>query len=278
MNVHSLTYNDHSLLSIEYPPSRYLLFPMECPILGSWQISMADNSIRDMIVPSEDLLPTPSNGTSFEFNILKSLGGTVEEEPRSFLNREERGSSLYFSSPQGSLDYIPSLFYAPSELSIIIGLSLQNLTHHTIYWRPSLHCWLNVPWNHVSIEHHLIKCLAKKRLRLAEDFEVIHQVKNTERTSCAVLSEEIVGFSQLQSSHVWIGSGNEEEGIRCGFLNKSTNQVIAFKYDKKLNKTKASFLSNVPLSHEMNIEKAQLASYAAIQPLSCGTFAIELQV
>jgi hypothetical protein len=55
---------------------------------------------------------------------------------------------------------------------------------------------------------------------------VRNSVKSSERISLELLNSDIIGFTQLQDSKIWIRTPNEEEGLSFIFGNKTKRSVL----------------------------------------------------
>ncbi|MDR0742018.1 MAG: hypothetical protein LBE98_00965 [Puniceicoccales bacterium] len=282
MNVSELDFHGLKLLSADVSPSRYLFCPQDIARIISWQIVMADNSIRDILFSEMDGEDSIGNiGSKIFFNAKSMpLAGfdSLGIENLKFVKTSDTKYEMAFTPENDTeLSFLPKITYRLSELYFRLEISVTNHGTMPIYWCPAIHFFISLPWiNGTPLEKYIVKNLAKKRLRISDDMRVINSVKSNERTSLELLNNDIIGFTQLQDSKIWIGTPNEEEGLSFIFGNKTQKSVLMIRKTPIANKVDVAFVADMPSEGSGNMTNADIQNYAMIAPNETDTFAIEI--
>ncbi|MDR1457379.1 MAG: hypothetical protein LBI47_00775 [Puniceicoccales bacterium] len=282
MNVSELDFHGLKLLSADISPSRYLFCPQDVARIISWQIVMADNSIRDILfseVDGEDSIG--DIGSKIFFNAKSMpLAGFDSLGIESFKFEKISDSKyeiIFVPENDAGLSFLPKITYRLSELYFRLEISITNRGTMPICWCPAIHFFINLPWiNGTPLEKHIIKNLAKKRLRISNDMHIINSVKSNERTSLELLNNDIIGFTQLQDSKIWIGTPNEEEGLSFIFGNKTKRSVLMIRKTPIAGKVEVAFVSDMPSEDSGSMTNADIQNYAMVASNETDIFAIEI--
>ncbi|MDR2778887.1 MAG: hypothetical protein LBB16_01190 [Puniceicoccales bacterium] len=282
MNVSELDFHGLKLLSADVLPSRYLFCPQEVARIISWQIIMADNSIRDVLfseMNGENSINDMGSKIFFNAKSMPLAGfDSLGIENLKFVKTSDTKHEIIFVPEKGTNpSFSPKVMYRLAELYFRLEISVTNLGTMPIYWRPAIHFFINLPWiGGTSLEKYIVKNLARKRLRISDDMHVINTVKSGEKVSLELLNSDIVGFSQLQDSKVWIGTLNEEEGLSFIFGNKTSKSVLMIRKTSTAGKIEVAFVSDMPSENSGNTTNADIQNYTMIAPNETDTFATEI--
>ncbi|MDR1433076.1 MAG: hypothetical protein LBI61_01910 [Puniceicoccales bacterium] len=281
MDTGEIDYNGLKLLSAEVPPSRYLFCPEHAAKIISWQITMADGSVRDVLFSEmRGANDIESVGAKIFFN-AKSMpisgfqNFDIEDLPFKKVESDENG--IVFVPENASLPCIPKVSYRLSELYFHMEISLANSGTMPIYWRPAIHFFVNLPWTEeMPLEKHVVKCIAKKRLRLSDSIVVINSAKSSEKTSLDLLGDGAIGFSQLQDSKIWIGTSNEEEGLSFIFGNKTQRSILMIRKAESNGKAEVAFLWDTKADDSGELSNGDMRNHMVIAPGGTEIFSAEI--
>ncbi|MDR2603401.1 MAG: hypothetical protein LBC11_02475 [Puniceicoccales bacterium] len=282
MNVSELDFHGLQLLSADISPSRYLFCPQDVARIISWQIIMADNSIRDILfseMDGEDSVDDIGSKIFFNAKSMPLAGfDSLGIESLKFVKTSNAKYEIAFAPENDAeLSFLPKITYRLSELYFRLEISVTNRGTMPIYWSPAIHFFINLPWiNGTPLEKYIVKNLAKKRLRISDDMRVINSVKSSERISLELLNSDIIGFTQLQDSKIWIGTPNEEEGLSFIFGNKTKRSVLMIRKTSIAGKVDVAFVSDMPSEDSGNTTNADIQNYAMIASNETDMFAIEI--
>jgi hypothetical protein len=282
MEVKELEYNGTKLLSAEVFPSQYLFSPDDAAKIVSWQIIMADNSTRDILSSATQPEDNMANMGSQIFFNAKSMpisgfeNFNVERLKFKHLGCED-GKLVFVPECQEELPFMPRTAYRLSELYFRMEISMTNNGTMPIYWRPSLHFFITLPWAvGIPLEKHIVRVLAKKRLRISEDLRVISSAKSSEKTSLESLNDGPIGFTQLLDSKIWIGTSNEEEGLSFIFGTKTRQSTIMMRKTKTPGQIEVDFVSDIPPESNNSLSHDEMQNHTIIPPGGSDTFAAEI--
>jgi hypothetical protein len=243
---------------------------------------MADNSIRDILFSEMDGENSIGdigskiffNGKSMPIAGFDSLG----IENLKFVKISDTKYEIVFAPENdGELSFLPKITYRLSELYFRLEISVTNRGTMPICWCPAIHFFINLPWiNGTPLEKHIVKNLAKKRLRISDNMRIINSVKSNEKTSLELLNSDVIGFTQLQDSKIWIGTPNEEEGLSFIFGNKTPKSVLVIRKTLIAGKVEVAFVPDMPSGDSGNMTNADIQNYAMIAPNETDMFAIEI--
>ncbi|MDR2776976.1 MAG: hypothetical protein LBB17_02955 [Puniceicoccales bacterium] len=282
MNVSELDFHGLKLLSADISPSRYLFCPQDVARIISWQIIMADDSIRDILFSEMDGEDSVGDiGSKIFFNAksmpLAGFDSLGIENLKFVKSSDTKYEIIFIPENDAELSFLPKITYRLSELYFRLEISVENRGTTPIYWCPAIHFFINLPWiNGTPLEKYVVKNLAKKRLRISDDVRVINSVKSNERTSLELLSSDIIGFTQLQDSKIWIGTPNEEEGLSFIFGNKTQKSVLVIRKTPIAGKVDVAFVADMPSENSGHMINADIQNYAMIAPDETDTFAVEI--
>ncbi|MDR1891060.1 MAG: hypothetical protein LBQ23_02655, partial [Puniceicoccales bacterium] len=281
MNVSELDFHGLKLLSADVSPSRYLFCPQDVARIISWQIVMADNSIRDVLfseMDGEDSINDMGSKIFFNAKSMPLAGfDSLGIENLKFVKISDSKYDITFAPENDAISFLPKITYKLSELYFRLEISVTNRGTMPICWCPAIHFFINLPWiNGTPLEKYIVKNLAKKRLRISDDMRIINSVKSSERTSLELLNNDIIGFTQLQDSKIWMGTPNEEEGLSFIFGNKTQKSVLMIRKTPTTGKIEVAFVSDMPSENGGNMTNADIQNYAMIAPNETDTFATEI--
>jgi hypothetical protein len=281
MDISEIDYDGLRLLSSLVAPSRYIFCPNDAAKLVSWQIAMADNTIRDVLfseVNSRDDVYGVGSKIFFNAKSVPISGfETISIEELRFKEFAGSGYELVFVPENADgLPCRPRITYKLSELYFRVEISITNSGEMPMYWRPEIHFFVNLPWTEgTQLERYVVKNLAKKRLRVSDDLRVIGFAKCSEKISLELLNDCAIGFCQLRDSKIWIGTPNEEEGLSFIFGNKTQRSAMVMRKTETARKTGIAFFSDIP--NEANISICgDVQSYTIIPPDMTDTFSAEI--
>jgi hypothetical protein len=282
MNTGEMNYGNLKLLSEEIAPSRYLFCMQDSAKMISWQITMADGSVRDILfdeMNGESAIEAIGSKIFFNAKSMPMAGfQNFNLEGLEFRKLEENDSGIVFVPEDGkNLPCTPRVTYKLSELYFHIEIALTNNGSMPMYWRPAIHFFVNLPWtSETPIEKYIIKTLAKKRLRISDSMCVINSVKAAEKTSLELLNDGAIGFTQLQDSKVWVGTSNEEEGLSFIFANRTQKSVFVLRKTVTSGKTEVAFLCDIPSEADDAIANGDMKTYMPIAPGGTEIFSAEI--
>ena len=284
MDISEQKYADKNLLIADIFPSKYIFNKNTGNIL-SWQITMADDSIRDIFFFEEYSVQKSNSGCKVLFNIT-SVDGTVCDSVRfdetnfSKCEREITFSAIDFDI--GSIPCIPQVRYELSDLFFRVEISLKNLSDKEIYWRPIFFSYIKVPWDDdLPFEKYVFESAAKKFLKLSESYTVISSDKHHWKISLDMLKDGIFGISQLKDNKARICTQNGEEGLSFIICDVVQHNIVSLRTPKDNQYLEAGILSGIN-----QIEKSKTAKRNdrntpphngfPVVPQSNSTFTIEI--
>ena len=248
MDISEQKYADKNLLIADIFPSKYIFNKNTGNIL-SWQITMADDSIRDIFFFEEDSVQKSNSGCKVLFNIT-SVDGTVcdsvkfDETNFSKCEREITFSAIDFDI--GGIPCVPQIRYELSDLFFRVEISLKNLSDKEIYWRPIFFSYIKVPWNDdIPFGKYVFESAAKKFLKLSESYTVISSDKHHGKISLEMLKDGTIGISQLKDNKVRICTQNEEEGLSFIICDVIQHNIVSLKAPKDNQYLEVGILSGI---------------------------------
>ncbi|MDR3144128.1 MAG: hypothetical protein LBT64_01345 [Puniceicoccales bacterium] len=282
MDISEVEFNNLKLLAANVTPSRYLFNPSDVAKLISWQIVMADNSVRDILFAE---IGSGGNfksvGSSIRFNAKSMPISGFQDFDVETLKFKVADSNKYeiVFTPEDveNLACQPRIVYKLSELYFHLEIAVTNRSGMPIYWRPEIHFFVTLPWtDETPLEKYIVKSVAKKRLRMADDLSIISSTKSSEKIPLDALENGTFGLTQLSDSKIWIGTSNEEEGISFIFGNKTPKSVFVMRKTATANKVEAAFLSDLPSATDGTVSNGDMQNYMAIAPNRTGSFSAEI--
>jgi hypothetical protein len=282
MDVRDVSYGNWALLAADVSPSRYLFCPCDAAKMVSWQIVMADNSVRDVLFSEiSQKNPMESVGSRVFFNAKSVPISGFQDlgiEALEFKMAESNNHGITFvGENRENLPCSATVSYKLSELYFRAEIALCNDGTLPIYWRPAVHFFINLPWiGDTPIEKHVVKSLAKKRMRMADDFTLINSAKSSEKTSLELLNDGGIGFTQLQDSRIWLGTSNEEEGLSFIFGNKTQRSAFVLRRTETDGKVEVAFLADMPVDGDMSISNGDLQNYSVVPQRKTEVFSVEI--
>ena len=235
MDISEQKYADKNLLIANIFPSKYI-FNKNTGNIPSWQITMADDSIRDIFFFEEYSVQKSNSGCKVLLNIT-SVDGTVCDSVRfdeanfSKCEREITFSAMDFDI--GGIPCVPQIRYELSDLFFRTEISLKNLSDREIYWRPIFFSYIKVPWNDdLPFEKYVFESVAKKVLKLSESYTVISSDKHHGKIPLDMLKDGAVGISQLKDNKIRVCTQNEEEGLSFIICDVAQHNVVSLKAPK----------------------------------------------
>ena len=284
MDISEQKYADKRLLIADIFPSKYVFDKNTGEIL-SWQITMADDSIRDIFFFEENSAQKSNSGCKVLFNIT-SVDGTVCDSVRfdetnfSKCEREIIFSAIDFDI--GGIPCVPQIRYELSDLFFRVEISLKNLSDKEIYWRPIFFSYIKVPWDDdLPFEKYVFESAAKKFLKLSESYTVISSDKHHGKIPLDMLKDGIFGISQLKDNKARICTQNEEEGLSFIICDMTQHNIVSFKASKDNQYLEIGIFSGIN-----QIEKSRTAKRSdrnipphngfPVAPQSNDTFSIEI--
>jgi hypothetical protein len=284
MDISDQKYADKNLLIADIFPSKYIFNKNTGEIL-SWQITMADDSIRNIFFFEEDSINGNNSGCKILFNIT-SVDGTVCDSVRfnetnfSKYEREITFSAMDFNIC--GIPCIPQVRYELSDLFFHVEISLKNLSDREIYWRPIFFSYIKVPWNDdIPFEKYVFESAAKKVLKLSESYTVISSDKHHGKISLEMLKDGAIGISQLKDNKVRICTQNEEEGLSFIIGDVTQHNIVSLKVPKDNQYLEVGIFSGIGQIGKVNISKRNDRNTPQhngfpIAPQSNSTFSIEV--
>jgi hypothetical protein len=282
MNGKELDYGGLALLSVEVPPSRYLFARNGIPRMIGWQIALAGGAVRDVLFSELDGAHRPASiGSSLRFHVrTMPLAGfaAIPFDDLPFAVEEEDGRSMVFvPENRNSLPCLPRITYGLSELYFRVEISIANGDSMPLYWRPEIHFFINLPWvEGIPLEKFVLRSVARRRLRLGGNWNVIGTAKAAEKMSLDGLKDGPMGLAQLQDNKIWLGTPNEEEGLSFIFGNKTARSVFVIGKADGDEKVEVAFLSSPPTEDAEEISNGDVCGYVAVAPGGTDSFAAEL--
>ena len=284
MDISEQKYADKNLLIADIFPSKYV-FDKDAGNILCWQITMADDSIRDIFFFEEGLTNGNNSGCKVLFNIT-SVDGTVCDSVRfdeanfSKCEREITFSAMDFNIC--GIPCIPQVRYELSDLFFRVEISLKNLSDKEIYWRPIFFSYIKVPWDDdLPFEKYVFESAAKKVLKLSESYTVISSDKHHGKISLEMLKDGAIGISQLKDNKVRICTQNEEEGLSFIICDVAQHNVVSLRTPKDNQYLEVGIFSGID-----QVEKNRTAKRSdrntpphngfPIAPQSNSTFSIEV--
>ena len=212
MDISEQKYADNNLVIADIFPSKYIFNKNTGNIL-SWQITMADDSMRDIFFFEEGLINGNNSGCKVLFNIT-SVDGTVCDSVRfdeSIFSKCEREVTFnVIDFDIGGIPCVPQIRCELSDLFFRTEISLKNLSDKEIYWRPIFFSYIKVPWDDdIPFEKYVFESSAKKFLKLSESYTVISSDKHHGKISLDMIKDGAIGISQLKDNKVRICTQNE---------------------------------------------------------------------
>ena len=286
MDISEQKYADKNLLIADIFPSKYIFNKNTGNIL-SWQITMADDSMRDIFFFEEGLINGNNSGCKVLFNIT-SVDGTVCDSVRfDEANFSKYEREIIF----GAMDFnicgitcVPQVRYELSDLFFRTEISLKNLSDKEIYWRPIFFSYIKVPWNDdIPFEKYVFESAAKKVLKLSESYTVISSDKHHGKISLEMLKDGAIGISQLKDNKVRICTQNEEEGLSFIICDVVQHNVVSLRTPKDNQYLEVGIFSGINQIEKGNIAKRSdrnIYQYNGfpVAPQSNDTFSIEVSV
>ena len=286
MDISEQKYADKNLVIADIFPSKYV-FDKDAGNILSWQITMADDSIRDIFFFEENSAQKSNSGCKVLFNIT-SVDGTVCDSVRfdeaifSKCEREVTFSAMDFDIC--GITCIPQVRCELSDLFFRVEISLRNISDREIYWRPIFFSYIKVPWDDdLPFEKYVFESAAKKVLKLSESYTVISSDKHHGKISLEMLKDGAIGISQLKDNKVRICTQNEEEALSFIICDMTQHNIVSFKAPKDNQYLEVGIFSSID-----QIEKSKTAKRSdrntsqhngfPIAPQSNGTFSIEVSV
>lgn len=287
MDISEQKYADKNLLIADIFSSKYIFDKNTGGIL-SWQITMADDSIRDIFFFEEYSVQKSNSGCKVLFNIT-SVDGTVCDSVRfdeanfSKCEREITFSAIDFDI--GGIPCIPQVRYELSDLFFRTEISLENLSDREIYWRPIFFSYIKVPWNDdIPFEKYVFESAAKKVLKLSESYTVISSDKHHGKIPLDMLKKDgIFGISQLKDNKVRICTQNEEEGLSFIICDVVQHNIVSFKAPKDNQYLEVGIFSGIDQTEKSRTAKRSDRNIPPhngfpVAPQSNSTFSIEVSV
>jgi hypothetical protein len=281
MDTSEIDYDGLLLLSSSVASSRYIICPDDTAKLVSWQIAMADNTVRDVLFSETESRDGVKNvGSKIFFNARSMPMAGFEPmavENLEFQKLPDGARELTFVPKDSEFPCHPRIIYKLSELYFRVEISLTNLSSTPMCWRPEIHFFVNLPWTSATpLEKYVARSFAKKRLRVSDDLQVIGSAKSVEKISLGLLDDGAIGFGQLQDSKIWVGTPNEEEGLSFIFGNKTQRSTMVMRKTKTAEKVEIAFLFDIPVDNGGSISNGDVQSYAIISPDITDTFSAEI--
>ncbi|MDR1595931.1 MAG: hypothetical protein LBR91_03345 [Puniceicoccales bacterium] len=279
MDIREVKYGDLPLLAVKVSPSRYLFSPSDAGRMVSWQITMADDSIRDIFfseISQENSIGNVGGKVFFNVKSMPISGfQDLNVEDLDFEKSDNGRNFVIFTVKNiENLPYLPRISYKLFELHFHLELALTNEGTLPIYWKPAIHFFVNLPWTEIPLGKHIAKGLAKKRLSIGDDMAVISSVKSSEKTSLELLNDGAIGFSKLRDNKIWVGTSNEEEGLSFIFGKKTQKSVCVLRKTETNDKIEVAFLSDLPTEDGSTV--ANLQNYIPVLPQKTETFSVEI--
>ena len=286
MDISEQKYADKDLLIADIFPSKYI-FDKNTGNILSWQITMADDSIRDIFFFEENSAQKSNSGCKVLFNIT-SVDRTVCDSVRfnetnfSKCEREITFSAIDFDI--GGIPCVPQIRYELSDLFFRTEISLKNLSDREIYWRPIFFSYIKVPWgDDIPFEKYVFESAAKKVLKLSESYTVISSDKPHGKIPLDMIKDGAIGISQLKDNKVRICTQNEEEGLSFIICDMAQHNIVSLKAPKDNQYLEVDIFSSIDQIGKGNIAKRNdrnISQYNGfpIAPQSNDTFSIEVSV
>jgi hypothetical protein len=282
MDVKEIDNGNLALLSVGVPPSTYFFCRRGLPRMVGWQITMADDTVRDVLFSEIDgagAIDGGGSGLHFNGRTMPLAGSAaLQFDDLTFTIGECDGHGLCFvPENHGSLPHFPKISYGLFDLHLRVEISIVNGGTMPLYWRPEVHFFINLPWMRgIPMEKFVVKGSAKKHLRLDDNWNVVGTAKATGRTSLGVLQDGHIGFAQLQDGKIWLGTPNEEEGLSFIFGHRTPRCVLAIGQAENPESVEVAFLSSLPTDGDGEISHGDLRSHATVAPGTTDSFAVEL--
>ena len=284
MDISEQKYADKNLLIADIFPSKYIFNKNTGNIL-SWQITIADDSIRDIFFFEENSVQGNNSGCKVLFNIT-SVDGTVCDSVRfdetnfSKCEREITFSAMDFNIC--GVQCVPQVRYELSDLFFRVEISLKNLSDKEIYWRPIFFSYIKVPWDDdIPFEKYVFESAAKKFLKLSESYTVVSSDKPHGKIPLEMLKDGTIGISQLKDNKVRICTQNEEEGLSFIICDVVQHNVVSLKAPKDNQYLEVGIFSGIDQVEKGNIAKRSDRNISQhngfpVAPQSNDTFSIEV--
>jgi hypothetical protein len=284
MDISEQKYADKNLVIADIFPSKYV-FDKDAGNILSWQITMADDSIRDIFFFEEYSVQKSNSGCKILFNIT-SVDGTVCDSVRFYeANFSKCEREITFSAIDFNICGIPCIPQVRCELSDLffrVEISLRNISDKEIYWRPIFFSYIKVPWDDdLPFEKYVFESAAKKFLKLSESYTVISSDKHHGKISLDMLKDGIFGISQLKDNKIKVCTQNEEEGLSFIICDVIQHNIVSLRTPKDNQYLKVGIFSSIG-----QIEKSKTAKRSdtpprivfPVAPQSNDTFSIEVSV
>jgi hypothetical protein len=282
MDTKEIDYDGLRLLSLSVAPSQYIFCPDDTAKLVSWQIAMADNTVRDILfseVNSKNDVKDVGSRVFFAAKFMPMAGfEPINLEELEFNASTDNGNELTFVADNfRNFPCRPKVIYKLSELFFHVELSLTNIGSMPICWRPEIHFFVNLPWTDgAPLGKYVVKSLAKKRLRVSDNSRVIGSAKSSEKVSLELLNDGAFGIGQLRDSKIWVGTPNEEEGLSFIFGNRTHRSTLVMRRTNVPRNVEISFLSDIPTEADRAISNGDIQTYTIIPPNITDTFSAEI--
>ena len=284
MDISEQKYADKNLLIADIFPSKYIFNKNTGEIL-SWQITMADDSIRDIFFFEEYSVQKSNSGCKILFNIT-SVDGTVCDSVRFYeANFSKCEREITFSAIDFNICGIPCIPQVRCELSDLffrVEISLKNLSDKEIYWRPIFFSCIKVPWDDdIPFEKYVFESAAKKFLKLSESYTMISSDKHHGKISLDMIKDGAIGISQLKDNKVRICTQNEEEGLSFIICDVVQHNIVSLKTPKDNQCLEIGIFSDIDQIEKGNIAKRSDRNISPhngfpIAPQSNSAFSIEV--
>lgn len=284
MDISEQEYADNQLLIADIFPSKYIFNKNTGEIL-SWQITMADDSIRDIFFFEENSVQRNNSGCKVLFNITSVDGTICDNVPFNYTNFSKYEREITFCAVDFNIcgiPCIPQVRYELSDLFFRIEISLKNLSDKEIYWRPIFFSYVKVPWDDdTPFEKYVFVSSAKKFLKLSESYIPISSYKHHGKISLDTIKDGALGISQLKDSKVRICTQNEEEGLSFIICDVVQHNIVSLRTPKDNQYLEVGIFSGIDQVEKNRTAKKNDRNTSQhngflVAPQSNGTFSIEV--
>ncbi|MDR2436088.1 MAG: hypothetical protein LBD33_02140 [Puniceicoccales bacterium] len=261
------------VLQINAGPSRYYFAQDGSARLLQWQIGLADASWRDVI--SDQC----NSRCKLNIRAMPMAGlGEFEIDDVKFVRYRDVGECLIFGpkDPERCRTCVPKFSYKLMDLSINIGVILDNIGTFPLHWCPVICVPLHLPWHgDLSIDQYSIRSRAKKKFTLNDDLTAMESARCMDKLPISFPDGNLMAISGMQDYRASIVTKNEEETLSIILCGKYPNAYFALGPTGKPNCTELLCMPDLP---DCNADSQEWLRYRCIQPGKTDSFAIELSV